>query len=81
MATTRVEMNGDTVGQFLRGDVGTIAKDLERRGRAVARRAGSAYNMVSRPGRNRWRVTVGNVDYDPDPRSTLTVALDAGRSE
>lgn len=81
MAETRVTMHGEVVGLFLRGEVGTLPRDLERRARNVQRAAGAAYKMEGHRGQHRYRTTVRSVGRVSDPRTTLTQALDAARAE
>jgi hypothetical protein len=82
MATTvQVKMIGEVVGMFLRGEVGRVPAELKRRADNVARAAGRGYGADGQPGKHRYRTSVRNTRQVPDPRATLTRALDAGRAE
>jgi hypothetical protein len=82
MATNvRVVMHGEVVGMFLRGDVGRLPAELNRRARNVARAAGREFAADGQKGKNRYRTTIRNTVRYPNARAALLPALDAARAE
>jgi hypothetical protein len=76
---TQVKLNTRTLQQILRGEVGTIRKDLDRRADRVAGAAGSGYSAEGWVGRFRYRQNVSSDQLVKVSQSPLLAALDAAR--
>lgn len=81
MAETQVKLNTKTLQQILRGDVGTIRKDLDDRAARVARAAGKNYGAEGWVGRFRYRQNVSSNKVTKVSESPLLAALDAARGK
>jgi hypothetical protein len=77
-AAVRIVLNRNGLGAILRGSEGRLRADLDRRGAAMVRAAGTNYEAEGYVGQTRYRVTVGSRGRG-DHRSVLLAALDAAR--
>lgn len=76
---TNLRLNTRTLQQILRGEVGTIRKDLDGRAERVAKAAGHGYSADGYVGRFRYRQDVGSAHPVQVSASPLLRALDAAR--
>lgn len=79
MANSQVRLNTRTLQQILRGEIGTIRKDLDSRAQRVARATGGGYTAEGWVGRFRYRQDVGSDHLVKVSESPLLRSLDAAR--
>jgi hypothetical protein len=81
MAKMTVDWHDEAFLKILRGEEGSLRRELDKRGVAVANRAGRNYQATGWVGRIRYRVTVAPTKPGkrptPDP---LVAALDAAKT-
>jgi hypothetical protein len=79
MATTRIDLHNRNLGRILKGEEGTLAADLNRRGARVAARAGWGYSSEGFKGRARYRTTVHSDHIVRLDKCPLLRSLDAAK--
>lgn len=76
---SQVKLNTKNLQAILKGEVGTIRKDLDGRANRVARSAGTGYSAEGWVGRFRYRQNVSSDKLVKVAQSPLLQALDAAR--
>lgn len=75
----QIRLNTRTLGAIMRGEVGTLRKDLDARAERVARAAGAGYSAEGWVGRFRYRQNVSSDKLVKVSQSPLLRSVDAAR--
>lgn len=78
---TQLKLNTRSLQAIMRGEEGTIRKDLDSRAQRVARAAGPGYSAEGWVGRFRYRQNVSSDKLVKVSESPLLRSLDAARGE
>lgn len=76
---TDIRLNTRSLQKIMRGEEGTIRKDLDERARRVARAAGPGYSAEGWVGRFRYRQNVSSDKIIKVSQSPLLRSVDAAR--